>query len=824
MKKIIILLTALLSFTYAQSLSGTRIAIDPGHSGHEGDDRFIEATGFWESESNLTKGLELRDILLGLGAQVAITRTGNNNTTDDLGLSERAAVANAFNADYFNSNHSNGFNGTANYAMVIYNGTNDDPTFPLARTMANIMAPLIHDVNHTTSSVVYGDLTLNPTWTNGYGVLYPANMPATISEGSFHDYIPESWRLMNLDYRKHEARSLARSYLAYFGEPGFNEGAIAGLVRDPENGVSYYSMTSLGDQRRPVNNLLVSVEPGGHLYYGDENNNGYFKVDSLVPGDYQVIVTASGYASDTTTVTVAANQTTMANFLLANTSPPMVIESHPVDGDTSYAVWEIPFFDFSKAMNEPSVEAAFSIEPAVAGSFYFTSDSKRMAFLLADSMEFLTDYTITLAATAMDVAGYFIDGNRDGVGGDAWSITFRTGPPDFRAPVIETTYPVSGGDMLELRPIFNILWDEQLVFDSASEDLVVLERTYDLQQQQTVLEHHVIDEKSLLVVYAMNDLLDNEPYRVRILPGFTDMFGNTQTSESVISFNTSNFDYTITNIDNFETGLSSNWWPPSGSGSTTGIEGDLTTVSANSELTAQNIGSNTSMELNYTWIESAGSWLLREYLGGGSPRNVHFTSNKIMQAFIFGDGNGNKFRFCVDDNISGGGAHEVSPWYTIDWYGWRLVSWDMSVDGTGVWIGDGNLDGTLEFDSIQLTHTAGQPVTGVYYIDELRVVSRDYLAIDENSVEHPVEFALLANYPNPFNPWTSIPFTLPERSEVDIRIYDLRGQEVAHLIRGTLEAGYHVTRWNASQVASGLYLVKMNANDISITRKVTVLK
>ncbi len=824
MKKLILILTILASFTYAQTLTGVRIAIDPGHAGHEGDDRFMEETGFWESESNLTKGLELRDILLGLGAQVAITRTGNNGTTDDLSLSERAGVANAFNADYFNSNHSNGWNGTANYAMVIYNGTNDDPTFPLARTMANIMSPLIHDVNNTTHAVVYGDLTLNPTWTYGYGVLVPANMPATISEGSFHDYIPESWRLMNLDYRKHEATALARSYLEYFGQPGFSTGAIAGLVRDPENGVSYFSMASLGDHRLPVNNLHVTIEPGGHVYYGGENNNGYFKVDSLTPGTYQVMVSAPGYAPDTSEAIVTANHTTMSNFLLANTSPPIIVASQPEPGDTSYSVWEIPFFDFSKTMDRTSVEEAFSIVPFVEGNFYFTTNSKRMAYILADSMEFLTDYTITLAGTAKDAAGYYLDGNQDGVTGDDWSVSFRTGSQDFFAPVIEDSYPAHESDMVDLRPIFNIIWDEEIYFDNGAPDRVILERSYDQQVQETVLEHHVLNEKSVLVLYAMNDLLSSEPYQVRILPGFQDMFGNMQSSEYTIEFTTSDFDYLVTNIDNFEGGVNSNWWPPSGSGSTSGIDADLTTVSANTTLTAQNIGSNTSMELNYAWNESAGSWLLREYLGGGSPRNVHFTSSKIMQAFIFGDGNGNQFRFCVDDNINASGAHEVSPWYTIDWVGWRLVSWDMSNDGTGTWIGDGTLNGTLEFDSIQLTHVAGQPATGVYYIDDLRVVSRDYLAIDGGDVEHPVEFALLPNYPNPFNPWTTIPFTLAANANIDIRVYDVKGQEVAHLLSGSMEAGHHVTRWNASQMASGLYLVKMSANDISITRKITVLK
>ncbi len=820
MRKLLLLLMVVTSVAYSQDLTDVRICIDPGHSGHESDDRYMEATGFWESESNLTKGLELRDILLGLGASVAITRTGNNNTTDDLSLSQRVGVANSFNADFFNSNHSNGFNGQANYAMVIYNGTTNNPTFPLARTMANIMSPLIHDVNHTTHSVVYGDLTLNPTWTNGYGVLYPANMPATISEGSFHDYIPESWRLMNLDYRKHEARALARSYLQYFGEPGFPTGAIAGLVKDPSANVDYWSMSSLQDQYTPVNNIHVSIEPGGHIYHGGANNNGYFKVDSLSPGTYEVVVSVEGFLSDTTQVTVTPNHTVFADFMLSNSTPPIVEASTPENGDQTFPAWDIPYVDFSKRMERTSVEAAFSITPDVEGNFYFSTDRKRFAFLPADTLEFVTDYTITLAGTAHDDGGFFLDGNQDGVGGDDWTITFRTSPRDNIPPSIVSTSPENGASIMSLRPVFTFVWDEELEPNSISSDMVKLERTYNLALQESVLQHHVFDGQSVFVLFASNDLLPEENYRVRIFPGFEDLFGNTQGGGTVLNFTTPNYDYSVTSIDNFESGLTSNWWTPSGSGSTTGTLDLGTARSENNAITVVNTGSNKSMQMDYAWDTAASSWLIREYLASGPPRAVHFTSEKIMQAFIFGDANGNTFRFCVDD----ASGTEVSPWYTIDWYGWKLVTWDMSVDGTGTWIGDGTLNGTLEFDSMHFSHISGQPSTGVYYIDDLRVVSKDYLALGEFGQLRPTEYALQANYPNPFNPWTSIPFTLPQQAEVQINVYNLRGEQVAHLISGSLEAGQHITRWDASKFPSGVYVVEMKANDISITRKVTVLK
>ena len=55
------------------------------------------------------------------------------------------------------------------------------------------------------------------------------------------------------------------------------------------------------------------------------------------------------------------------------------------------------------------------------------------------------------------------------------------------------------------------------------------------------------------------------------------------------------------------------------------------------------------------------------------------------------------------------------------------------------------------------------------------MVTRAYVALDEAEDLLPFEFALLPNYPNPFNPWTSIPFTLPEQADVSVRVYDLKG-------------------------------------------------
>jgi len=72
----------------------------------------------------------------------------------------------------------------------------------------------------------------------------------------------------------------------------------------------------------------------------------------------------------------------------------------------------------------------------------------------------------------------------------------------------------------------------------------------------------------------------------------------------------------------------------------------------------------------------------------------------------------------------------------------------------------------------------------------------------------PEKYALNHNYPNPFNPVTTIPFDLPEASRVQIQIYDLTGREVAVVASGQYSAGSHMVTFNGSGLPSGIYLIR----------------
>ena len=89
----------------------------------------------------------------------------------------------------------------------------------------------------------------------------------------------------------------------------------------------------------------------------------------------------------------------------------------------------------------------------------------------------------------------------------------------------------------------------------------------------------------------------------------------------------------------------------------------------------------------------------------------------------------------------------------------------------------------------------------------------------------PTEFNLDQNYPNPFNPSTNINFALPQASKVTLTVYDMLGRKVATLVNGEqLTAAKHSVRFNASALASGMYIYRIEAGSFVSTRKMMLIK
>ncbi len=128
-----------------------------------------------------------------------------------------------------------------------------------------------------------------------------------------------------------------------------------------------------------------------------------------------------------------------------------------------------------------------------------------------------------------------------------------------------------------------------------------------------------------------------------------------------------------------------------------------------------------------------------------------------------------------------------------------------------------------------------QGTEGSYNMDYIKVtgIALEDLGIGDQikgGPSLPRAASLMQNYPNPFNPSTSISFQLADRSDVTVKIFDVRGRLVRTLVDGVKEAGEYTVQWNGKestgqQVSSGIYFYTMETNDgFSSTRKMVVLK
>ena len=96
--------------------------------------------------------------------------------------------------------------------------------------------------------------------------------------------------------------------------------------------------------------------------------------------------------------------------------------------------------------------------------------------------------------------------------------------------------------------------------------------------------------------------------------------------------------------------------------------------------------------------------------------------------------------------------------------------------------------------------------------------------VSSESEELPAEVTLSANYPNPFNPETTIRYALPQAGQVRLVVYDLLGHEVAVLVDQSRPAGNHTVRFGADNLASGLYVYRLQAQDKTIVRTMILVK
>jgi len=109
-------------------------------------------------------------------------------------------------------------------------------------------------------------------------------------------------------------------------------------------------------------------------------------------------------------------------------------------------------------------------------------------------------------------------------------------------------------------------------------------------------------------------------------------------------------------------------------------------------------------------------------------------------------------------------------------------------------------------------------------IDDTITVTNTVGVEDEGNLLTPKEYNLAQNYPNPFNPVTTIQYSIPQRSNVTLKVYDILGNEVATLINEEKDRGVYSVNFDASGLASGMYLYRIQAGSFVETKKMILLK
>ncbi len=813
-------------------LDGWDLFIDPGHS----QDENMGINGYSEAKEVLQVGLELMDILNTQSDidTVYISRTNDNQSVS---LYQRTNYANTVGASWYHSIHSDASSNTnTNKTLLLWgqlNNGNPDPPVG-GEEMSSFMIDLLTQGMRIETTGSWGDCSFY-TWSDycansGGPYLYVnrnTNMPSELSEEGHHTNPAQNQLVMNTEYKRMLAYLFFWSILDYHEIDRPFVGQVAGQVMDMES-------------QEPINGSIVQIDEYQYttdtynsLFHQYSNNeqelrNGFYWFEGLSDSTYEVIVSSPGYYSDTAQISILDTFITFYDAELLSSQPPIVTETVPVEGDSLFPADDPIEIQFSRPMDTASVYASIIISPATDFGGYW--ENNQTLILLPDSLLFETDYTLTIFDEAQDVYGHFMDGDQNGVQGGNFSLQFRTGPADMIPPEIINIFPPNVSQNIEVFPIINIQFDETLNTNVDLSDHFLLERFQDHSSVPGDMVYYSVGEKSSICYFPMENLHPDEVYVTRLYSGITDHLDNMIEIDQAFSFQTGNIDIEINEIDDLEQGIGTHWWEPQSSGSTIGIIPDSTWMQPNSQIMSLLYESSRSMEISYGWDLSDSEWLIRVYLSDGPAREVTFNDSKTMQVYVFGDGSGNRFRFCVDDNLpsTSSSNHEVSPWYVIDWVGWRSISWDMDVDGTGGWIGDGNLNGNMRFDSFQLSYIEGQPQFGMIYIDDLSIIDNINLSIPDHS-RHPSQISLGKNFPNPFNMSTEILFIIDKERPVQLFIHDLIGNKITDLVKDTYAPGQYRVKWNGTNqygnhVSSGIYIFTIVSHDYKKSGRMILLK
>ncbi|MCG8582936.1 MAG: N-acetylmuramoyl-L-alanine amidase [Bacteroidales bacterium] len=803
-------------------LSRYEIFIDPGHSQKEN----MGLYNYSEAEKVLRIALELKDLF---ESQTDIYDVHLSRLTDDdvISLSERTDLANSLGADFYYSIHSDAGAPEENTTLMLYGGFKNNGNIiekspKGGRLFGEILSEDLTGAMRIGERGNYADRIYYNGNEYHHSKQYPylhvnrtTSMASLLSEGGFHTNPGQQQLNMNARWKKLEALSAFRSFLEYKGLDRPAVGVLTGIVRDEDTG------EPLNDCRVRIDRQLCVTDSYNSLFkkYSDnpdELANGFYWLEGLQPGaSVSVSFSKDNYRSENIDVEIlskpngrTADNLTFLDFYLRSLVPARVKRVFmPVGSFDRLKPGQDIVVVFDRKMNQASVEEAMKFSPEAKADIVWL-DELSMKINTSD-LEYETTYDLTIQGSVARnlLTDQMLDGNADGAEGGDYVLQFSVAPFDVVAPVVVEQWPEDDSEVNQLRPVIRIVYDEVLNESSLNNAVELINKETAIGSDFEI-SYQEVNEEGVLHIFPLDDLENGQTYQLNILAGVEDVGGNASQDYS--------FEFTLNNapdvdkisIDAFENELE-NWWTPQASGSTEGIITEVTNRQLNKQISVRAIGSKNSLQLNYGWTMPVNGYI-RLYLPPDAQQNSEkFSAKHVLRAYVFGDKGMHDIRFVIRD---GNSELEASPWFTINWLGWKLLEWDLSKKDAVAWAnGDGQLDGSeFYLDGIHLQGKQGGLGQGTLFIDDLAFARYEYKTGWEDELAEQLKV-----YPNPAVTEIFIDYNKPVQQ---VELYDLGGR----LVQRKDVKSKHV-KLMIGRIPDGLYVLCITLPEGRVYRKVMIV-
>ncbi|MCC8037112.1 MAG: Ig-like domain-containing protein [Bacteroidales bacterium] len=688
-----------------------KLFIDPGHSMKENKGMW----GYTEAQKTVRVALALEDYLKTYTdiTDDCVKLTRYDDVTN-VSLEERSDMANAWGADFYYSIHSDA--AATNQTLTLFGGWMDngvavEKTPNGGKAFGEILCPNLTAVMQITTQGnwydrYYYDRTDNHTNKYPYlSVNRRTTCASLLSEGGCHTIGEQQQRNLNDDYKRLEALAAFQSILKHRGLDIPATTALTGIIRNSETLQPINGATVTVDGRTYTTNTWEDTF-SAYTNNPDLIHNGFYLFEGLTAGQtYDVTFTADGFETYTTQATINAGGELTSDYVtyldvnLTNIAPAKVASVSISDYSAVNPLNPITL-TFSRAMDRTSVENALSINRGATVLLSWQND-----FTLdidVSSLEPLWSYIITIDGSVArnSQTNQLFDGDGDGVEGGDYTLKFTMAEPDTEAPQVIATWPeAEGAVQYTYRPVIGIEFNEELNFNTDKNADCITLTDKDGNTYEGTLEHEVVRGQSVLQFYPSKDLPMDRAILVQLDAGLEDLSGNVTEEPFYFRFLT---EYRGQGNETVLQDFSSigNWWAPSGSGSTAGIDEDESTTTLASR--GYTPGS-TSMHVHYLFMEDATNpnWMIREYWSKGSSSKFIPTGN-VLTSWVYGDASNNGVTMMVRDVASNGLLYK--PHVATTWRGWRLLYWDFDNDEQTNFTGTSSLGNNAYIDSYYIRH------------------------------------------------------------------------------------------------------------------------